>query len=111
MTKEILSAGATPKKDEIYSEVDKHYEMVREDNLIRQTRENGWNDVIDAYWGKLPDDWPFDSKVTIPIIRTSLTEKNARLLNGKLRGRLMPREGGDVIKAKINNALLDFQWD
>lgn len=96
---------------DIYPEVDKHYQMVKEDNLTRQTRENGWNDIIDAYWGKLPDDWPFDSKVTIPIIRTSLTEKNARLLNGKLRGRLMPREGGDIIKAKINNALLDFQWD
>lgn len=98
------------KKDTL-AEVLKHYEMVKEDNQIRQTRENGWNDIVDAYWGRLPDDWPFDSRVTIPIIRTSLTEKNARLINSKLRGRLIPREGGDVLKAKINNAVLDFQWE
>lgn len=98
-------------KKEILPEVLYHYEMVKEDNNIRQTRENGWNDVIDAYWGKLPNDWPFDSRVSIPIIRTSLTEKNARLINSKLRGMLIPREGGDVLKAKINNAILDFQWE
>lgn len=98
-------------KKEILPQVLYHYEMVKEDNNIRQTRENGWNDVIDAYWGKLPDDWPFDSRVTVPIIRTSLTEKNARLINSKLRGRLIPREGGDILKAKINNAILDFQWE
>jgi hypothetical protein len=98
-------------KKEILPEVLYHYEMVKEDNNIRQTRENGWNDVIDAYWGKLPNEWPFDSRVSIPIIRTSLTEKNARLINSKLRGRLIPREGGDVLKAKINNAILDFQWE
>ena len=98
-------------ENDVLKEVLRHYEMVKEDNRIRQTRENGWNDVIDAYWGKLPDDWPFDSRVTLPLIRTSLTEKNARLINSKLRGRLIPREGGDVLKAKINNALLDFQWE
>jgi len=99
------------KKDEVLKEILLHYEMWRDDNRIRQTRENGWNDVIDSYWGKLPDNWAFDSRVTIPLIRTSLTEKNARLINAKLRGRLVPREGGDILKAKINNALLDYQWD
>lgn len=99
------------KKEDTLNEVLRHYEMVKEDNRVRQTRENGWNDVIDAYWGRLPDDWPFDSRVTIPLVRTSLTEKNARLINSKLRGRLVPREGADVLKAKINNAILDYQWD
>ena len=88
-----------------------HYKIWQEDNDQRRTRKNGWNDVTDAYWGKLPSDWPYTSKVIDPRIRTSLTEKNARLLNAKLRGRLVPREGGDVLKARINNALLDFQWD
>lgn len=98
-------------ENDVLTEALRHYEMVKEDNRIRQTRENGWNDVVDAYWGKLPNDWPFDSRVTLPLIRTSLTEKNARLINSKLRGRLIPREGGDVLKAKINNAILDFQWE
>jgi hypothetical protein len=97
--------------DDILLEVGRHYKSWKEDNDKRRTRKNGWNAVTDAYWGKLPDDWPYTSKVVDPRIRTSLTEKNARLLNGKLRGRLVPREGGDVLKARINNALLDFQWD
>lgn len=88
-----------------------HYRTWTEDLDKRKTRKGGWDDVTDAYWGRLPVDWPYTSKVVDPRIRTSLTEKNARLLNGKLRGRLVPREGGDVLKARINNALLDFQWD
>lgn len=92
-------------------EVMRHYTQWTEDNTNRMTRKFGWNDITDAYWGKLPADWPYNSKVVDPRIRTSLIEKNARLLNSKLRGRLVPREGGDVLKARINNALLDFQWD
>ena len=99
------------KEERAYLEVDSHYSIWQEDNDVRRTRKNGWNDVTDAYWGKLPSDWPYINKVVDPRIRTSLIEKNARLLNAKLRGRLIPREGGDVIKARINNAILDFQWD
>lgn len=99
-----------PYKDTLI-QLRQHYRMWKEDNDKRRTRKNGWNDVYDAYWGKLPADWPYTSKVIDPRIRTSLTEKNARLLNAKLRGRLVPREGGDVLKARLNNALLDFQWD
>ena len=88
-----------------------HYQAWTEDNDKRMHRKGGWNDVTDAYYGKLPEDWPFISKTTDPRIRTSLIEKNARLINGKLRGRLIPREGGDMIKARIQNALLNFQWD
>ena len=97
--------------DDTLLQVGRHYQTWTEDILKRFTRKFGFNDVTDAYWGKLPNDWPYMSKVVDPRIRTSLTEKNARLLNGKLRGRLVPREGGDVLKARINNALLDFQWD
>jgi hypothetical protein len=99
------------KKDKALIEVEAHYIQWNEDNDQRRTRKNGWNDVTDAYWGKLPSDWPYINKVVDPRIRTSLIEKNARLLNAKLRGRLVPREGGDVLKARINNSILDFQWD
>lgn len=96
---------------DILLEVKQHYQMWREDNDKRRTRKNGWNDVTDVYQGKLPADWPYLSRVVDPVVRTSLNEKNARLLNAKLRGRLVPREGGDVLKARLNNAILDFQWD
>lgn len=99
------------KQYSIIQECEMHYNSWKEDNDKRRTRKNGWDAVTDAYWGKLPKDWPYTSKVVDPRIRTSLNEKNARLLNAKLRGRLVPREGGDVLKARINNALLDFQWD
>lgn len=96
---------------DILTQVSSHYENWKQDVSVRQTRKNGWNDITDAYWGKLPDNWPYLSKVNAPLIRSSLLEKNARLLNSKLKGRLVPREGGDQIKANINNAILDYQWD
>jgi hypothetical protein len=110
--KRLLKAIKTSKDDpEILREVIDHYNQWTEDNEQRRTRKNGWNDVTDAYWGKLPSDWPYISKVVDPVIRTTIVEKNARLMNSKLRGRLVPREGGDVLKARLNNALLDFQWE
>jgi len=92
-------------------EVKEHYNDWTEDMEKRLMRKNGYNDITDAYWGKLPTDWPYIARVVDPRIRTSLNEKNGRLLNSKLRGRLVPREGGDVLKARINNSVLDFQWD
>jgi len=99
------------KKSEILVEVDSHYQDWTDDNETRRLRDNGWNDTTDAYYGKLPDDWPYNSQVVDPRLSTTLIEKNARLLNSRLKGRLVPREGGDAIKARINNAILDFQWD
>ena len=92
-------------------EAQKHYEQWTEERDTRLNRENGWNDVLDAYFGRLPDNWPYLSEVVDPRLRTTIIEKKARLTNSKLRGRLVPREGADIVKAKINNALLDFQWD
>ena len=87
------------------------YNRGTQDMDTRRTRRNGWNDIISSYMGKLPANWPYMSMVTDPRIRTAILEKTARLLNSKLQGRVVPREGGDIIKAKIQNALLDFQWD
>lgn len=88
-----------------------HYSQGVQDMDSRRTRKNGWNDVVNAYMSKLPANWPFTAVTTEPMIRTAILEKTGRLLNSKLQGRLVPREGGDVIKAMINNALLDYQWD
>ena len=98
-------------KESTLNAVLSHYQAWTDDNEIRLTRKGGWNDVTDAYYGKLPSDWPFTSKTVDPRIRTSMIEKNARLINSKLRGRLVPRENGDVLKARIQNVVIDFQWD
>jgi hypothetical protein len=95
----------------ILAEVQQHYQEWTEDRDIRMTRENGWDDILDAYFGRLPDNWPYLSQVVDPRLRTTIIEKKARLTNSKLRGRLVPREGADIVTARINNALLDFQWD
>ena len=98
-------------KEQLLSELMEHYQAWTDDNKKRQTRVNGWNDITDAYYGKLPEDWPFISKTVDPRLRTSIVEKNARLLNKTMRGKLSPREGGDVVGAAINNAIIDYQWD
>ena len=97
--------------ENILTEVMEHYRAWTDDNEIRRTRKNGWDDITDAYYGKLPDDWPFSAQTVDPRIRTAIIEKNARLINSKLRGRLVPRETGDVLKARINNAVIEYQWD
>jgi len=99
------------KKTDVLNEVLEHYHDWNEDNERRRNREHGWNEIIDAYNGQFPDDWPYLSQVCDPRVRTVLLEKKARLTNSKLRGRLAPREGGDILNARINNTLLDFQWD
>lgn len=102
---------ASEKQKHTLIELNSHYSAWTDDNETRTTRKNGWNDITDAYYGKLPDDWPFTARTVDPCIRTTIIEKNARLVNGKLRGRLIPRENGDIISAQINNAILDYQWD
>lgn len=101
----------TTKQDEYFNRLMLHYRYWTQDMDTRRTRKNGWNDIVNAYMGKLPANWPFLSMVVDPRIRTSVLEKTSRLLNAKLQGRLIPRENGDVTKARINNAVLDFQWD
>lgn len=100
-----------PTFSSILEEVQHHYQQWTEDRDTRMTRENGWNDVLDAYFGRLPDNWQYLSMVVDPVLRTTIIEKKARLTNSKLRGRLVPREGADIISSRINNSLLDFQWD
>lgn len=99
------------KKSKLLSQLKQHYQMWTDDNQKRLTRKGGWNDITDAYYGQLPNDWPYISRTVDPRIRTSLIEKNARLMGGKLRGTFVPREGGDTLGAHINNAIIDYQWD
>lgn len=96
---------------DILQQVQWHFTMWNQDYDRRRTRPGGWNDVTDAYWGKLPPDWPYTNRVVDPILWTNVNEKDDRILNAKLRGVLVPREGGDQLKSKINNTLLEFQWD
>lgn len=107
----VKNPEGVSKDEQLMIELDNHYQMWTQDNDKRMTRKDGWNDITDAYYGVLPKDWPYQTRITDPRIRTTLIEKNARLLNSRLRGTLAPRENGDAISAAVNNTILDYQWD
>lgn len=92
-------------------ELMEHYSSGRQTVEQRAFRKGGWDDCVNAYMGRLPSDWPYQSMVVDPRIRTALLEKQARMINAKPRGKVVPRKGGSVVGAKINNFLLDLAWD
>lgn len=110
MPKEEPIVRGTPEERERYWECKRHYDMAKEDLGVRIT---DWNSKDELFRSFIPDDgsWPYSAMVFDPRTFTAIFEKSARLLANKPKGRLVPREGGDVLGAEINNALLDFQWD
>lgn len=97
-------------KEELLNEVQDHYEQWQEDNERRTYQKGGWKDIIDAYYGQLPADWPFTSHTVDNRIRTSLLEKNSRLTNTTLRGKVVPLPGTDPLKARLNGVIINNQW-
>ena len=99
----------TPEEREIYWQVKRHYDLSRED---LETRYTDWNKKDELFRSHINEKgWPYSAMVFDPRVFTAIFEKSARLLANKPKGRLVPREGGDALGAKINNALLDYQWD
>jgi hypothetical protein len=101
--------SGTPEERETFSEVYRHYSMSTQDLKRRMV---DW-DAKDALFRNYINEssWPYRSMVTDPRVFTAIYEKTARILANKPQGRLIPREGGDALKAKINGELLSFQWD
>lgn len=92
-----------------FSEVKKHFTLAVQDLDVR-IRDFDKKDILFRSHIE-PANWPYKAMVFDPRIFTALYEKTARVLANKPRGRMIPREGGDVLKAKINNEILSFQWD
>jgi hypothetical protein len=106
--KEAVLKG-TPQEQKTYWEVKRHYDMSREDLDVRMS---DWNKKDELFRSHINEEgWPYSAMVFDPRVFTAIFEKSARLLANKPKGRMVPREGGDALGAKINNALLDFQWD
>jgi hypothetical protein len=100
---------ANKKEQALFTEVNKHYEMAVQDN---ESRWEDWDKKYELFRSYIDDDnWPYNAQVFVPHTFTALFEKMARSNGGKPRGRLIPREGGDTVGAKVNNELLNFQWD
>jgi hypothetical protein len=106
---ESIEAQGTKKERETFYSVNQHYKMGLED---LEARYSDWDKKLELFYSYINESgWPYSSQIFVPQTFTTIFEKMSRLNAGKPKGRLIPREGADVIKAKINNALLDFQWD
>lgn len=104
-----LTIRGTIKEQQVFTDVNQHYDMARQD---LEKRYPDWRKKLQLFRSHIDESsWPYSSEIFVPQTFTAIFEKMARLNGGKPRGRLIPREGGDAIKAKINNELLNFQWD
>ena len=109
MAKQEPVIRGTEQEREIYWESKRHYDMSRED---LETRYTDWNKKDELFRSHINEKgWPYSAMVFDPRVFTAIYEKAARMLSNKPKGRLIPREGGDVLGAKINNSILDYQWD
>jgi len=57
------------------------------------------------------ENWPYDALLFDPRVFTFIFEKTSRLVASKPKAHLIPREGSDILGAKVNNVLLDYQWE
>lgn len=101
--------AGTDQEIKTFWEVKKHYDLAKQDLDVR-IRDFDKKDIL--FRSHIEESkWPYKAMVFDPRVFTALYEKSARILANKPRGRMIPREGGDVLKAKINNEILSFQWD
>lgn len=99
----------TNKEEELFADLQKHYSMAEDDLNVRKSQFDTADELFRSYIDE--DTWPYQSLIFSPRIFTAIFEKTSRLIGVKPKGRLVPREGGDVLGAKINNEILSFQWD
>lgn len=108
MRSELTTVGSNHEQ-EVFKDVYSHYILAKQDLEDRipdfDKKDELFRSHIDT------TDWPYNAEVFDPRVFTAIFEKTSRLLARKPKGRLVPREGGDVLGAKINNEVLSFQWD
>lgn len=105
------------KEGQIFTDVKRHMELGFQETDRRTTGKNrigaiSFNEADELFRSWLDESsWPYDALLFDPRIFTFIFEKTSRLISNKPKGKLTPREGSDMLSAKINNSLLDFQWD
>lgn len=96
------------KQERLFKEVKDHYDLAVEDLDARRPYMDKNDELFRTYLNETK--WPYDALVADPRVFTAIIEKTSRLIGNNPTGRLIPRDGGDVIKAEIQNNLLQFQW-
>ena len=107
MAEQVITGNKAEQK--LFTECLRHYSIASEDLDVRKIDFDKKDILFRSHIEE--GSWPYNSLVFDPRIFTVLYEKTARILANKPKGRLVPREGGDSLGAKINNELLSWQWD
>lgn len=116
ITNQVPATG-TEQENNLFGELIRHYQDGFNETDKRRTGRGrigsiSFDEADELYRSWIDEkNWPYDALIFDPRIFTLITEKTSRLFANKLRGRLHPREGGDVMAAYINNELLNYQWD
>ena len=112
-----LVSTVDPSLEDFFSDLNRHYSKGFDETDKRRTGRGRIGsitfDEADELFRSWLDEkkWPYDALLFDPRVFTFIIEKTSRLLGSRLRGELVPREGADMLGAKINNALLNLQWD
>lgn len=107
----------TSTDDKLFGEVNRHAQIGFQETDNRTTGKNrigsiSFNEADELFRSWIDEEkWPYDAVLFDPRVFTFIFEKTSRLISSKPKATLTPREGADVLVAKINNTLLDYQWD
>jgi len=112
-------SGAPMERDElaVFTEVRRHADIGFNETQRRAIGKNrvgsiSFNEADELFRGWIDENsWPYDALLFDPRVFTFIFEKTSRLIASKPRGHLVPRQSSDIIAAKINNAILETQWD
>lgn len=105
------------KEERIFKEVDHHINIGFDDTDSRATGRDrlgtiSFNEADEMFRSWINEKkWPYDALIFDPRVFTFIFEKTSRLIANKPKGTLSPRNSSDTLAARINNALLDYQWD
>jgi hypothetical protein len=117
MASKFTKPTAKATEDDTFSQLKRHYQLATQETDKRRTGVGrvgaiSFDESDELFRSWLNEKkWPYDALLFDPRVFTFILEKNARLFSNKIQGRLIPREGGDVLSAQVNSELLDFQWD
>lgn len=113
----MAEASTNKKEQPLFQEVKQHHDIGFQETDRRATGKNrigsiSFNEADELFRSWIDENtWPYDAILFDPRVFTFLFEKTSRLISNKPKGKLIPREGGDQLGAKINNELLSYQWD
>lgn len=111
------SASSSQADDKLFGELIRHVQIGFDETERRTVGRKrvgsiSFNEADELFRSWLDEgSWPYDALLFDPRVFTFIFEKTSRLIANKPKGRLIPREGSDILGAKINNMLLDYQWD